>query len=78
MHVPGGIGKGGMLTNGGKPTFLGIVWQGKSQDFPVTLNGKPLPAQPGAILTVPVIGGIGLIEPAGKILDFLQSIEPKK
>jgi len=79
MHVPGGIGMGGRLTNGGKPTFLGIVSQAKSQEFPVILNGRPLTVQQqGGILTVPVIGGIGMIEPAGKILDFLQSIEPKK
>jgi Trypsin-like peptidase domain len=87
IHVPTGITKAGSISLGGKFSFLGIVSKVPAEDTPVTVGGQPLTftPMPGSPLTqshparvqIVGVGGIGIIEPASKILTLVRSFKDK-
>ncbi len=87
FRVPTGLTKAGAFSVGGKIAFLGILSQGPIQNEPVTADGKPVSFQaPGKTLPskhelnvqIQGIGGIGIIEPASKVLALVRSLQTKK
>jgi S1-C subfamily serine protease len=85
FRVPTGLTRGGAFAAGRRVAFLGIVSKGPIQDELVTADGKPIsfaesPGKSPAPMRVRVIGvgGIGVIEPASKVLLLVQSFRDKK
>jgi V8-like Glu-specific endopeptidase len=85
FRVPTGLTREGAFALGGRVAFLGIVSKGPTQDESVTVNGIPilLPDAPGKSpvpmrVRVVGVGGIGVIEPASKVLLLVQSFQGKK
>ncbi len=87
IRVPTGLTREGGFNFGGKATFLGIVSKVPLQNAPVTVDGQPLMFTPPGQLPVPNhpvrvqvvgVGGIGIIEPASKVLALVQSLQTKK
>jgi S1-C subfamily serine protease len=86
FHVPTGLTRAGAFSLGGKIAFLGILSKGPIQNEPVTADGQPVSFQsPGQILPsnhqlnvqIQGIGGIGIIEPASKVLALVRSLQAK-
>jgi V8-like Glu-specific endopeptidase len=87
FKLPTGLTKEGAFAVGGKAAFLGILSKVPAQNDPVTAYGQALTfTPPGQIfspshpMTVQVagLGGIGIIEPASKVLLLVQSFQTKK
>jgi hypothetical protein len=87
FRIPTGVTRGGSFSLGGKVAFLGILSQGPIQNEPVTVDGQPVSFQPpGQILPsnhplnvqIQGIGGIGIVEPASKVLALVHSLQTKK
>ena len=85
FRVPTGLTREGSFVLGWRVAFLGIVSRGPIQDELATADGKPIkfaeaPGEEAAPMRVRVVGvgGIGVIEPASKVLALVQSFQEKK
>jgi hypothetical protein len=85
FRLPVGLTREGAFAAGGRIAFLGIVTRGPIQDELVTADGKPIsfavePGKSPAPMRVRVvgIGGIGVTEPASKVLLLVQSFQGRK
>ncbi len=87
FRVPTSLNREGGINFGSKAAFLGIVSKVPIQDDPVTVDGQPLSFTPQGQLPTPNhpmsvkivgVGGIGIIEPASKVLALVQSLQTKK
>lgn len=81
FRIPTGIDRYGNFIVGGKPSFLGIVSQGRRQAVPLTAGGKEIelqgPAGPMKIVSEDWIG-VGIVEPASKVLELLKFASENK
>jgi hypothetical protein len=87
FKIPIGPTKGGGLSMGGQIASLGILSKVPFQDDPVLVDGQPLiltppvgqlPANHPVRVQVVGVGGIGIIEPASKVLTLVQSFQTNK
>ncbi len=76
FRVPTGTDRFGNFNVGGLPAFLGIVSQGRREATPVSAGGKQVEMQ-GPQGAVKVVSeewiGIGVIEPATRVLQLLNA-----
>jgi len=78
IKVPIGMGRMGGFEVGTIPRFLGIVSEGRTEQMPLTVDGKEIEIQGPAGKAAIVAGqhiGVAVIEPAAKVRELIELIK---